>query len=114
MMGQQQQKVTGNAQRRMFLVLAVAALMAAMMAVMAAPAFARSGGGHFVTIHGGPMTGVSLAERASPVRAGTGVVPFLAATDLFLLVRKNSLYSKSRGLVAPALTMPSSFREDLF
>ena len=38
----QQETVAGSALRRMILVLAVAALMAVLMAVMAAPAFARS------------------------------------------------------------------------
>jgi Tfp pilus assembly protein FimT len=40
-MGQQQQTVAGSALRRMLLVLAVAALMAALVAVMATPAFAK-------------------------------------------------------------------------
>ena len=46
-MGQQQQTVAeqaGDALRRIILVLAVAALMAAMMVVMAEPAFADPGG----------------------------------------------------------------------
>ena len=39
-MGQQQETMAGSALRRIILVLAVAAVMAALVAVMAAPAFA--------------------------------------------------------------------------
>ena len=46
MMGQQQMTVAGSAVRRLLLVLAVAALMAATMVASAMPAFAAQGSNH--------------------------------------------------------------------
>jgi hypothetical protein len=93
MMGQHQQEiVTGSALRRMLLVFTVAAVMAAMLAMSAVPAFAGGhcnrptgeftncgggegekgggGGGHFFT--DGPQGGTSFVESGNDGPGGGG------------------------------------------
>jgi len=56
--------------RRILLVLSVAALMAAMMVVMAAPAFAAKGGQATPSLPGAACNGFGNAFPHSPFRCG--------------------------------------------
>ena len=72
-MGPHQEIVAGSALRRIIGVLAVAALMAAMLVVMAAPALARSGEGDGFGHHGGGSGHGGSYEQGTGGGVGSGV-----------------------------------------
>jgi hypothetical protein len=61
--------------KRITVLLTVVALMVGMLAMSVAPAFAKGGGGHFVTIHEGPNAGSVVGGEGVGGVGGHGCGP---------------------------------------